>query len=273
MKTYCAVRPRKSSMSARTCSGVKATQSTTASNSRPPRASRADAGSRMSPRSTVASGGSGRSRVLPRFSTVRSMPRAAASREHAELITPLPPMNRTRRSATDGLRQQFHLGRIRGARIEDELVAAALLERGNVASHHVRAYRRALGDLPGHVAEESVVPQQVAVGGLAGIRAEGEVGQRQLARPARFASFLPGLVDRSGALGEHLRRAATHDPPVSETHGPAGRGRTVTADDQLRAARAGRWRADGLGAADCALACPDPLHRRELLVQPAATAR
>jgi hypothetical protein len=33
--------------------------------------------------------------LCPRFSTNRSMPRATASREHAELMTPLPPMNNT----------------------------------------------------------------------------------------------------------------------------------------------------------------------------------
>jgi hypothetical protein len=33
--------------------------------------------------------------VLPRFSTNRSMPVSTASREHAALITPLPPMNKT----------------------------------------------------------------------------------------------------------------------------------------------------------------------------------
>src|SRR5439155_22606561 len=46
---------------------------------------------------TVASGGSGRPVVRPRFSTYNSMPRSTASREHAELITPVPPRNSTRK--------------------------------------------------------------------------------------------------------------------------------------------------------------------------------
>jgi hypothetical protein len=32
---------------------------------------------------------------LPRFSTNSSIPLSAATREHAELMTPLPPMNNT----------------------------------------------------------------------------------------------------------------------------------------------------------------------------------
>src|SRR5690348_16967511 len=100
MNTYCPVRPRNRPMSVPTCSGVNATQSTTASNSRPPRAAATDAGSRMSPCRTVAPPGSGRCPVRPRFSTNSSMPRSAASHEHAELITPLPPMKRTRRPLT-----------------------------------------------------------------------------------------------------------------------------------------------------------------------------
>ena len=43
MKTYWPVRPAKRSTSAWTCSGVKATKSATASNSRSPMAARADA--------------------------------------------------------------------------------------------------------------------------------------------------------------------------------------------------------------------------------------
>jgi hypothetical protein len=47
----------------------------------------------MSARSFVTHGGSGRLVLRPRFSTNKSMPRSTASREHAELMTPLPPMN------------------------------------------------------------------------------------------------------------------------------------------------------------------------------------
>ena len=80
-------------MSVRTCSGVKATQSTTASNSRSLTTSRTDFGSRISARSMLTPGGSGRVVFRPRFSTNSSMPLSTATREHAELMTPLPPMN------------------------------------------------------------------------------------------------------------------------------------------------------------------------------------
>src|SRR5712691_9873794 len=60
MNTYWPVRPRNSSMSVRTCSGVKATQSATESNSRSLISSRTDSGSRISARSMVTPGGSGR---------------------------------------------------------------------------------------------------------------------------------------------------------------------------------------------------------------------
>ena len=84
-------------MSVRTCSGVKATQSTTASNSWSLISARTVFGSRMSARSMFTPGGSGRAVLRPRFSTNRSMPLSTATREHAELMTPLPPMNSTLR--------------------------------------------------------------------------------------------------------------------------------------------------------------------------------
>src|SRR4029077_20883864 len=95
MNTYWPVRPRNRSMSLRTCPGVKATQSTTASKSRSLITSRTDPGSRMSACSTFAPGGSGRTVFRPRFSTNSSIPLSTATREHAELMTPLPPMNST----------------------------------------------------------------------------------------------------------------------------------------------------------------------------------
>src|SRR4028118_285716 len=95
MNTYCPVRPRHSSTSARTCSGPKATQLTTASKSLSPTASRTDWPSLTSARCTVAASGSGRSAERPRWSTCRAPPSWTASCEHAELITPLPPMNKT----------------------------------------------------------------------------------------------------------------------------------------------------------------------------------
>ena len=60
MNTYCPVRPSKSSTSVRACSGVKATQSTTASNVRSPRAVRTESGSRMSPTTCSTSSGTSR---------------------------------------------------------------------------------------------------------------------------------------------------------------------------------------------------------------------
>ena len=49
----------------------------------------------MSACSIVAPGGRGRSVLRPRFSTNSSMPLSTATREQAELMTPLPPMNNT----------------------------------------------------------------------------------------------------------------------------------------------------------------------------------
>ena len=67
MKTYCPVRPRSSSRSASTWSGVKTIQSTTASKECPARPARAEAGSRMSPVRIFAPGGAGRTE-RPRLS-------------------------------------------------------------------------------------------------------------------------------------------------------------------------------------------------------------
>ncbi|GAB3975130.1 hypothetical protein GCM10027615_41970 [Plantactinospora veratri] len=77
---------------------MKAIQSTTASNSRRPSADRTESGSRMSARSAVTPAGSGRRVVVPRLSTVNSMPCSTANREQAELMIPLPPTKRTLRA-------------------------------------------------------------------------------------------------------------------------------------------------------------------------------
>ena len=95
MNTYWPVRPRNRSSPARTCPGVNATQSTTASKSRSLIAARTDRVSRMSARSMFTPGGSGRAALWPRFSTNSSIPLSTATRVHAELMTPLPPMNST----------------------------------------------------------------------------------------------------------------------------------------------------------------------------------
>jgi hypothetical protein len=49
----------------------------------------------MSACSVVTPGGSGRVALRPRFKTDSSAPFSTATREHAELMTPLPPMNKT----------------------------------------------------------------------------------------------------------------------------------------------------------------------------------
>jgi hypothetical protein len=111
MNTYWPVRPRSSSMSAWTCSGVNAIQFTTASKVSPSSIARTLAGSWASPCSTVTPAGSGRYRVCPRFSTDSSMPAATAARAHAELITPVPPRKRTRIPVTAPTLASWPLGR------------------------------------------------------------------------------------------------------------------------------------------------------------------
>ena len=54
----------------------------------------------MSAWTTSAPSGSGRVLVLPRLSTVSSIPAATARAAHAELMMPVPPMNRTFRAVT-----------------------------------------------------------------------------------------------------------------------------------------------------------------------------
>jgi hypothetical protein len=49
----------------------------------------------MSARSIVTPGGSGRVVLRPRFKTNSPTPFSTATLEHAELMTPLPPMNKT----------------------------------------------------------------------------------------------------------------------------------------------------------------------------------
>ena len=94
MKIYWSVRSLNSARSVSICSGVKATQFTTASNRWWPSAAAADAGSRMSPRSRVAPSGTGREVVWPRLSKKSWCPASTAKREQAELMMPEPPINR-----------------------------------------------------------------------------------------------------------------------------------------------------------------------------------
>src|SRR5262245_31193535 len=94
MKMYCLVRPRNNSKSVSICSGVKATKLTTTSKVRPCNNSEMAALSRISPCKTGTLAGMGRV-ALPRLSSTRSIPRETANSTHAELIVPVPPMNRT----------------------------------------------------------------------------------------------------------------------------------------------------------------------------------
>jgi hypothetical protein len=50
----------------------------------------------------VTSAGNGRSWVAPRLSAYKSIPRRTANLQHAELMIPLPPMNRTRSALVTG---------------------------------------------------------------------------------------------------------------------------------------------------------------------------
>jgi hypothetical protein len=63
-------------------------------------AARTDALSRMSACSTSAPGGTGLIEALPRLRTVRSWPAATARQAHAELMIPVPPMNKIRSAVT-----------------------------------------------------------------------------------------------------------------------------------------------------------------------------
>src|SRR5450755_3948620 len=83
------------STSACTYCEVKATKLTTTSNVISPTAARTAAGSRTSAWITSAPSGAGRQLVEPRLRMVRSIPAATARREQAELMTPVPPMNKT----------------------------------------------------------------------------------------------------------------------------------------------------------------------------------
>ena len=90
MNTYCPMRPSKRSTSGRTCSGVKARNSATTSNSsghgRDATPGVADVGAQL-PHAVRQ-----RARDEPRLSTVTSSPRSSERRTHAELMTPVPPM-------------------------------------------------------------------------------------------------------------------------------------------------------------------------------------
>src|SRR5215218_4986766 len=174
--------------------------------------------------------------------------------------TPAPPPGRSDRSCArvrrsdtrcrsclsleslDGFGEQRDLIELRGTRNHDQLVTAALLEGRNIAPDHLLTHCCAGSDLVGELAKPTVVVLHVRVGLLPRPRPEREVGKRELARLTRAPGRLPRLINRPRQLGEHLRRAATHDPAIAEAGG-APQGRLImAADDQLRAALARRRR-------------------------------
>src|SRR5216683_1757678 len=162
-------------------------------------------------------------------------------------------------------------GRPRRAGSEDQLVAAAVLETGDITLDHLWGYGRARRDLVGIGSEPGVVRLDARGSVFLCVRPEREVSQRKFARLARPAGLLPDLVDRAAQLGEHLRRAATHDPAVDEAGHAAEAGRAEGADDQLRPALTHRRRPDRAGQATF-FAAPDPLQLLDLLREPPAPA-
>src|SRR5262249_56410999 len=101
--------------------------------------------------------------------------------------------------------------------------------------------------LPAQRAAPAVVVRQVVVGLVPGVGPRGEVGERELARLAGPARLPPGLVDRGRALGEHVRRAAAHDPSVAEQCDPAEAGLGRAAEDELGPAGPNRLGPDRAG--------------------------
>src|SRR5580693_1860163 len=150
---------------------------------------------------------------------------------------------------------------------EDDLVAAAGFERRDVGLDHLRADRRAPRDHVGDFAEPAVVMQEIALRLAAGLGSEPEVGQGELARPARAARVLPGLIHARRGLGEHVGRTASHDPAVGQPGDPAEGGLARAAQDDLGAAGPGGLGPDRAGVAEL-LTGPDPLHHGDLLFQP-----
>src|SRR5215211_6493423 len=184
------------------------------------------------------------------------------------------PLRRSRRSLglLDGLGEQRDLIELRGARDQDQLVAAALFEGGNIAPDHLFTDGGAGSDLVGDLAQPTVVVPHVRIGLLPRPRPEREVGKRELARLARAPGSLPRLLHRGRQLSEHLRRAAAHDPAIAEAGG-APQGRLIMAtDDQLRPALARRRRPNRTRVA-ALLTAPDPLQLLEKLLQPTAPTR
>ena len=219
MKTNWPVRPVNRSTSSWTCSGVKATKSTTASNSRSPIAARADAGSRMSPSRRRASAGSGRADVRPRLRTYRSIPRSTARCEQAELICPEPPTNKTFRAVMAADRSQRGCGwksstRLPAGSITRTWSPPTRLHELAAQTHAGRAQPL---DLASHVGdlERDAVP-------AAGLRAAAV--REHLTAPAPLAGRAeqqpqgPVREDREGRRRMHRR-------PRS----PAGRRRTAMA--------------------------------------------
>src|SRR6185369_7057781 len=166
MKTYWPTRPPNVSTSDSTCSGVYATKLTTTSNSRSPTASRTEARSRMSARSSSVSAAAGRMLDWPRLSSARSWPAASTRGAQAELRMPVPPMNRIRMPPAYDARDVAEpdlTGHPAG--LDLRLVGSAERERDDEAEHepeHVREVgdRSAVGDPdPGRVHPLEYEPQ------------------------------------------------------------------------------------------------------------------
>src|SRR4029450_8150534 len=92
----------------------------------------------------------------------------------------------------DGLGEQRDLIELRGTRDHDQLVAAALLEGGNIAPDHLLTDCGAGSDLVSELAKPTVVVLHVRVGLLTRPRPEREVGKRELARLTRAPGRRPG---------------------------------------------------------------------------------
>jgi uncharacterized protein YndB with AHSA1/START domain len=158
---------------------------------------------------------------------------------------------------------------VRGAREQDQLVAAGLAERLQRLDDLLRAGQRAVRDARGVRAGEGVVVAQVAPRVLLGVLAQADVrqgGQPGLPGAARLIPDRPGLLC---ARGERFWPAAAHDPAVAELDHPAQRRVRVPAEQHRRPARPHRHRPDRPGEA-ARLLRPHRPHLRELGVEVAS---
>jgi uncharacterized protein YndB with AHSA1/START domain len=159
---------------------------------------------------------------------------------------------------------------VRGAREQDQLVAAGLAERLQRLDDLLRVGQRAVSDPRGVRAGECVVVAQVAPRVLLGVLAQTDVrqgGQPGLPGAARLIPDRPGLLR---ARGERFWPAAAHDPAVAELDHPAQRRVRVPAEQHRRPARPHRHRPDRPGEA-ARLLRPHRPHLGELGVEVASS--